>query len=419
MKKNMNENFEITVDEMTEIFGDTPVEMSFREVKEGMDSFFGLMGLTVELVNLIRKDNPFPYACAYVCEHPCEKQCRRRLVDDAINICGIKRYAVDHCQDDTPPAAAEPTGKRVAVVGGGPSGLTAAYYLQLMGHSVTVFEQREKLGGMLRYGIPEFRLPKEILDRYKTQLEKLGIKIRPNTAIGQALTIDDLQRDGYEAIFIGTGVWRPKKLGIPGESLGNVHFAIDYLVNPDVYNLGSDLVVIGAGNSAMDVARTALRKGVKHVTVFCRSYHVAASVREKEYAIADGVDFLYAARPVEITDGGVWYQLATFDEEGKVSSLSEPRFFPSTSVVVAISQGAQNRIVSTTTGLKMTDHGLLATDDHGETTRPGIFASGDVVLGARTVVEAVRYSKQVADEMDAYLQQQKRQKAGDATPQVP
>ena len=169
----------------------------------------------------------------------------------------------------------------------------------------------------------------------------------------------------------------------------------------------------------MDVARTALRKGVKHVTVFCRSYHVAASVREKEYAIADGVDFLYAARPVEITDCGVWYQLATFDEEGKVSSLSEPRFFPSTSVVVAISQGAQNRIVSTTTGLKMTDHGLLATDDHGETTRPGIFASGDVVLGARTVVEAVRYSKQVADEMDAYLQQQKRQKAGDATPQVP
>ena len=124
--------------------------------------------------------------------------------------------------------------------GSGPAGLTIAVLLAQRGYSVTLFESREQIGGVLRYGIPEFRLPKEILDRYKTQLEKLGIKIRPNTAIGQALTIDDLQRDGYEAIFIGTGVWRPKKLGIPGESLGNVHFAIDYLVNPDVYNLGSE-----------------------------------------------------------------------------------------------------------------------------------------------------------------------------------
>ena len=374
-----------------------------------------------EAGEMLFRNNPLSVVCSLVCDHEkqCEGHCVQGIKDAPVHISSIENYISDAYLDRMELKTEPPKGQRVAIIGSGPAGLTIAVLLAQRGYSVTLFESREQIGGVLRYGIPEFRLPKEILDRYKTQLEKLGIKIRPNTAIGQALTIDDLQRDGYEAIFIGTGVWRPKKLGIPGESLGNVHFAIDYLVNPDVYNLGSDLVVIGAGNSAMDVARTALRKGVKHVTVFCRSYHVAASVREKEYAIADGVDFLYAARPVEITDGGVWYQLATFDEEGKVSSLSEPRFFPSTSVVVAISQGAQNRIVSTTTGLKMTDHGLLATDDHGETTRPGIFASGDVVLGARTVVEAVRYSKQVADEMDAYLQQQKRQKAGDATPQVP
>lgn len=374
-----------------------------------------------EAGRMLFENNPLTTVCSLVCNHEnqCEGHCIRGIKGAPVHFSVIENYISSTYASQMVAGPAKPNGKRTAIIGAGPAGLTIAVILARYGYDVTIFEAHDKIGGVLRYGIPEFRLPKEILDRYKTQLEKLGIKIRPNTAIGQALTIDDLQRDGYEAIFIGTGVWRPKKLGIPGESLGNVHFAIDYLVNPDVYNLGSDLVVIGAGNSAMDVARTALRKGVKHVTVFCRSYHVAASVREKEYAIADGVDFLYAARPVEITDGGVWYQLATFDEEGKVSSLSEPRFFPSTSVVVAISQGAQNRIVSTTTGLKMTDHGLLATDDHGETTRPGIFASGDVVLGARTVVEAVRYSKQVADEMDAYLQQQKRQKAGDATPQVP
>lgn len=374
-----------------------------------------------EAGQMLFENNPLSDVCSLVCDQ--EKQCEGHCVlgrkGQPVHISSIENYISDSYLDRLELPCEEKKHKRVAIVGSGPAGITIAVLLAQKGYDVTLFESRDKIGGVLRYGIPDFRLPKSILDRYKTQLVRLGIKIRPNTVIGTTLTLDDLQRDGYKAIFIGTGVWRPRKLGIPGESLGNVHFAIDYLVNPDVYNLGSDLVVIGAGNSAMDVARTALRKGVKHVTVFCRSYHVAASVREKEYAIADGVDFLYAARPVEITDGGVWYQLATFDEEGKVSSLSEPRFFPSTSVVVAISQGAQNRIVSTTTGLKMTDHGLLATDDHGETTRPGIFASGDVVLGARTVVEAVRYSKQVADEMDAYLQQQKRQKAGDATPQVP
>ena len=238
------------------------------------------------------------------------------------------------------------------------------------GYDVTIFESREKIGGVLRYGIPEFRLPKSILDRYQKQLIKLGIKIRPNTAIGRTLTVDDLQRDGYEAIFIGTGVWKPKAMGIPGESLGHVNYAIDYLVDPDVYDLGDNLVVIGAGNSAMDVARTALRKGV---------------------------------RPSRITDDGVYYKKVEMDEEGNITSTSEEQFFPCSSVIIAISQGAQNRIVSTTTGLEMSSHGLLATDEHGHTTREGIFASGDVVLGARTVVEAVKYSKQVAEEMDEYL----------------
>lgn len=153
----------------------------------------------------------------------------------------------------------------------------------------------------------------------------------------------------------------------------------------------------------MDVARTALRKCVKKVSILCRGPKAAASQREVEYAVADGVEFLYGARTESIDSKGVWFRQADFDHDGNISSLSEPTFFPASSVIIAVSQGPKNKIVSTTTGLETTEYGLLFTDDHGNTTRPGIFASGDVVLGARTVVEAVKYSKNVAQVMDEYL----------------
>lgn len=359
-----------------------------------------------EAGELLFRNNPLSVICSLVCDHEkqCEGHCVLGIKGSAVHISSIENYISDSYLDRMELSPAPKKGQRAAIIGSGPAGITIAVLLAQRGYDVTLFENRERIGGVLRYGIPAFRLPKDLLDRYKDQLTRLGIHIRPNTAIGQSLTVDDLQRDGYEAIFIGTGVWRPKKLGIKGESLGHVHFAIDYLVNPDVYDLGDDLVVIGAGNSAMDVARTALRKGVKRVTVFCRGQKAAASAREIDYAIADGVEFVYGARTEEITDQGVLYRRASFDGQGQVTGLSDVELFKASSVVVAISQGAQNRIVSTTTGLEMTDRGLLATDQQGRTTREGIFASGDVVLGARTVVEAVCYSKKVADEMDRYLQ---------------
>lgn len=351
-------------------------------------------------------NNPLSVICSLVCDHDkqCEGHCVLGRKGAPVHFSSIENYISDSYLDHLHLEIKPRNGKRVAIIGSGPAGITISVLLAQKGYDVTIFESREKIGGVLRYGIPDFRLPKTILDRYQKQLTGMGIKIRPNTSIGSALTLDDLQRDGYQAIFIGTGVWKPRKLGIKGESLGNVHFAINYLVNPDVYDLGEQLIVIGAGNSAMDVARTALRKGTRRVIVFCRRNQAAASAREVEYAVADGVEFCYGFRPVEITDEGVVYQQASFDDEGNVVGLSENRLFPCSSVIIAVSQGAQNRIVSTTTGLDMTQHGLLATDGHGQTTRPGVFASGDVVLGARTVVEAVRYSKQVADEMDQYLQ---------------
>ena len=361
---------------------------------------------TEEAGQMLFENNPLSVVCSLVCDH--EKQCEGHCVlgrkGAPVHISSIENYISDAHLDRLQLQRQAAKGKRVAIIGSGPAGITIAVLLAQKGYDVTLFESRDKIGGVLRYGIPEFRLPKSVLDRYQAQLVQLGIKIRPNTVIGGALTVDDLQRDGYKAIFIGTGVWRPRKLDIPGESLGHVHFAINYLQNPDVYDLGSDLVVIGAGNSAMDVARTALRKGVRHVTVFCRRLQAAASQNEIDYAIADGVEFLYGARPVEIIDEGVVYQQATFDENNEVTGLSEPKLFRADSVVIAASQGPKDKIVNTTTGLAVTDRGLLAADEDGRTSRPGIFGSGDVVSGARTVVEAVRHSKDVARAMDEYLQ---------------
>lgn len=364
---------------------------------------------------MLYENNPLSVICSLVCDHDkqCEGHCVLGRKGAPVHFSSIENYISDSYLDHLHLEMQPKTGQRVAIIGSGPAGITISILLAQRGYQVTMFESREKIGGVLRYGIPEFRLPKSILDRYQKQLTQLGIRIRPNTAIGRTLTVDDLQRDGYEAIFIGTDVWKPKAMGIPGESLGNVNYAIDYLVNPDVYDLGDDLVVIGAGNSAMDVARTALRKGVRRVSVFCRRYQTAASVREVDYAKADGVEFFYGMRPTRIVDNGVYYKKVEMDEEGNITSTSEEQFFPCSSVIIAISQGAQNCIVNTTTGLEMSSHGLLATNEHGETTREGIFASGDVVLGARTVVEAVKYSKQVADEMDAYLRRRREAKQED------
>lgn len=369
-----------------------------------------------EAGKMLFENNPLSVICSLVCDH--EKQCEGHCIfgrkGAPIHFSSIENYISEAYLDHLQLEIAPKRGQRVAIIGSGPAGITISVILAQRGYDVTLFESRDKIGGVLRYGIPEFRLPKSILDRYKNQLVKLGVKIRPNTAIGRALTVDDLQRDGYKAIFIGTGVWKPKMMKIPGESLGNVHYAINYLVSPDVYDLGDDVVVIGAGNSAMDVARTAIRKGSRRVSIFCRRNKCAASSREIDYAIADGVNIEYGMRPCAITDDGVVYQRATLDEEGNVTSLSEKQFFPATSVIIAVSQEAQTRIVNTTTGLEMSKKGLLAADEKGETTRKGIFAGGDVVLGARTVVEAVRYSKEVAEQIDTYLRALKAEEEGKA-----
>ena len=365
-----------------------------------------LQGEMPEAAEMVFANNPLSVICSLVCDHEkqCEGHCVKGIKGDPVHISSIENYISDTCFDRMKLEQLPKNGKRIAVVGAGPAGITIAILMACRGYKVTIFEVKEKIGGIMRYGIPEFRLPKSILDRYYVKMKELGILFRPNFALGGSTGVEDLLRDGYHAVFIGTGTWRPYQLHIPGETFGNVHYGINYLNNPDVYDLGERVLVIGAGNAAMDVARTAIRKGSRHVTVYSITEIPAASPKEVEYAKLDGVEFEYLQTAIEIRDEGAIICDVEWTEDGKLVKKEETaRLVPADSIIISISQGPQDRIVNRDKELQVDDRGLLKTDANGETTMPGIFASGDVVTGAKTVVEAVKYSKMIADAMDEYV----------------
>ena len=365
-----------------------------------------LQGEMPEAAEMVFANNPLSVICSLVCDHEkqCEGHCVKGIKGEPVHISSIENYISDTCFDRMKLEQLPKNGKRIAVVGAGPAGITIAILMACRGYKVTIFEVKEKIGGIMRYGIPEFRLPKSILDRYYVKMKELGILFRPNFALGGSTGVEDLLRDGYHAVFIGTGTWRPYQLHIPGETFGNVHYGINYLNNPDVYDLGDRVLVIGAGNAAMDVARTAIRKGSRHVTVYSITEIPAASPKEVEYAKLDGVEFEYLQTAIEIRDEGAIICDVEWTEDGKLVKKEETaRLVPADSIIISISQGAQDRIVNRDKELQVDDRGLLKTDANGETTMPGIFASGDVVTGAKTVVEAVKYSKMIADAMDEYV----------------
>jgi glutamate synthase (NADPH/NADH) small chain len=345
-------------------------------------------------------NNPLSIVCSLVCPHEkhCEGHCVLNKKGTPVNVGGIENYISTYYMNYREFEKPEPNGSKLAIIGSGPAGLSLAMIMALKGYSVTIYEAFDRIGGVLRFGIPDFRLDKCILDLFEEKLNKVGVRIRKNCMIGKTITIDDLSRDGFDAIFIGTGVWRPKTLGTKGESLGNVHFAIDYLKAPKAFDLGKKVVVIGAGNVAMDVARTAIRSGAREVSIMYRGGEecIPAERIELEHAKIDGVKLDLFKSPLEFMENGVKFTTTNLEKNTE-------GFVEADSVLIAISQTARDLIVKNTAGLNLAADGLLESDEDGRTSREGVFASGDVVTGARTVVEAVAFSKRVAVAIDEYI----------------
>ena len=369
-------------------------------------------GRYADAVRLIRQDNPFPSACAYICEHPCEARCRRNMIDDAVNIRGLKRYAVDHAGYVPHPACAEETGKTVAIVGGGPSGLSAAYYLALMGHKVTVYEKRAKLGGMLRYGIPAYRLPREILDAEIASLLSVGIDAKVNVDIGDEITFDEL-RSRYDALYLALGAHTDKKTGIEGEDAEGVISAVEMLREigddhmPDFRN--KDIVVIGGGNVAMDVAVTAKRLGAKSVTLIFRKpeNELTASREEIERAKEEGVQIMpqWGVKRALYKDGQVTGMelkrtFYTRDEKGKLVlhyDEDETTIVNADSVLMAAGQQVDLSFL----GDYASARGRLVVDEESQaTSHKGVYAGGDIVSGPSTVISAIRQGRNAAEAMN-------------------
>ena len=361
----------------------------------------------MEAGELLFANNPMSLVCSIVCNH--EKQCAggciRGRKDTPVHFSSIETYISDMYLDRMELKPVPPKGVNVAVIGCGPAGITAAVELARNGYSVTVFEWKGKIGGLLQYGIPEFRLPKSTIDRYQARMEEMGIRIRTNTTIGSVLMIDNLFRDGYKSVFIGTGAELPRRLDIEGESLGNVIFGLNYLANPKGNKLGDRVAVIGMGNAAIDVARTALRNGTRHVTLYARSKNVTASSSELAYAELDGAEFVFGMQIQKITPEGPVFKRAIFDEEDHVVGYEDELIqVQADSTVISISQVPRRKLVRTTVGLELSDKGTLLVDENYMTTKPGVFAAGDVCTGAKTVVHAVQGAKLAAQAMMRYME---------------
>ena len=374
-----------------------------------------------DAVRLIRKDNPFPTACAYICEHPCEARCRRNMVDDALNIRALKRYAVDQAGDVPQPACAEPTGKKVAVIGGGPGGLSAAYYLALMGHKVTVYEKRKRLGGMMRYGIPSYRLPREKLDQEIQSILSLGIEVHTGISVGQDVSLEELKRE-YDSLYLSIGAQTDKKTGIPGEDSAGVISAVELLRRigdeelPDF--TGQEVAVIGGGNVAMDVTRSAIRLGAKKVSCVYRRRleDMTAQMEEVEGAVAEGAEILALHAPTRIEAGengkvrALWVQPQVIGEVDRASGRPKPyaadteeRRIPADIIIVAVGQGIESAGLEQS-GIQIQRGGrLMANPTTQLSEMEGIFAGGDCVTGPATVIRAIAAGKVAAANIDEYL----------------
>lgn len=375
-------------------------------------------GRYADAVKLIRKDNPMPAVCGLICEHPCEVRCRRSMMDDPINIRSLKRFAIDNAGVVPHPPTATATGKKVAIIGGGPGGLSAAYYLAIMGHNVTIFEQRKQLGGMLRYGIPNYRLPRTQLDDEINGILSLGIKVQFNSHIGEKPSVLDLKQQ-FDAVYIAIGAHTDKKIGIEGEDAQGVISAVELLrgIGDDEMPIfdGKDIIVIGGGNVAMDVARSAIRLGARRVRIAYRRRQVdmTAMRDEVEGAIQEGCEVIDLNGPLRIekdADGKVaalWVkpQIIGAFSNGRPKpkdSIQEELRLPCDTVIVAIGQGIESKDFESK-GIPVKRGVIDALNWSGVKDIPGVFAGGDCVTGPATVIRAIAAGKVAAANIDEYL----------------
>ncbi len=383
----------------------------------------------------LKETNALPAVCGRVCpqEDQCEKVCILGKKGEPVAVGRLERFAADYELETGNiriPEVAPPTGKRVAVVGAGPAGLTIAGDLVKMGHEVTIFEALHKSGGVLIYGIPEFRLPKAIVDAEVNYLKKLGVKVVTNAAIGRLKTVDDLLADGFKAVFLGVGAGAPVFMNIPGENLNGIYSANEYLTRSNLMKAylfpqydtpiirGKNVAVIGGGNVAMDSVRTALRLGADNAYIIYRRSEVElpARLEEVHHAKEEGVQFKLLHNPVEyIADEKGWVkeikcirmELGEPDSSGRRRPIVIPGSeftIPVDTVVVAIGTEANPVIPKTTPGLEVNKWGYIVTKgETGETSRDGVYAGGDIVTGAATVILAMGAGRQAAKAIDEYL----------------
>jgi glutamate synthase (NADPH/NADH) small chain len=386
-----------------------------------------------EAARILLADNTLPAVCGRVCpqETQCEIKCVRSGRDAPVAVGYLERFVADWAMENPEKvktdSQAPPTGKKVAIVGSGPAGLTMAGELARMGHSVTVFEALHETGGVLRYGIPEFRLPKRIVDLEVDRLRKLGVEIECNVIIGKTLTLGEL-REEFDAIFIGNGAGLPVMLNIPGENLKGVYSANEYLTRVNLMHAwradsptpiihGKNVAVVGGGNTAMDAVRTSHRLGSERsIIVYRRSEtEMPARVEEIKHAREEGIEFIFLSAPLEILgDDKGWVngllcqkmELGEPDASGRRRPvpLEGETFELEVDVVVnAIGTRANPLLTATAPNLKLNQRGYIATDENGATNLPGVFAGGDIVRGGATVILAMGDGKTAATAIDAYL----------------
>ncbi|MBM7622514.1 NADPH-dependent glutamate synthase [Sporohalobacter salinus] len=385
-----------------------------------------------EAAKKVKEKNNLPAICGRVCpqEDQCEAECVVGIKDEPVAIGRLERFVADYTSDNEEAKEIQQDQGKVAVVGAGPSGLTAAADLAKMGYQVTIFEAFHKPGGVLTYGIPEFRLPKEVVKREVAKIKELGVEIKLNQVIGKIKGVDELFEEGYDAVFVGTGAGLPKFLGLEGENLNGVYSANEFLTRVNLMKaykfpeyktpvyVGDKVAVVGGGNVAMDAARTALRLGAEESIIVYRRGRKEMPAREEEihHAQQEGVQFELLNNPTKILgdeDGFVTgmecirMELGEPDDSGRRRPIpiegSEFRIDVDT-VIMAIGQSPNPILINDTSKLETTDWGTIITDEEtGETTKAGVFAGGDVVTGAATVIEAMGAGKKAARSIAEYI----------------